>query len=266
MNQAPTEAPDKPKDRRLGDEWTDWKGDGNEGDLDEKLSTFLSLSAAVLFACVSFFVLTWFMIKPRFEQLHPSVADFAGWAVTATVAGFLIVLFFEGAMLVKRGKSLLPYKWTEKFFLSLLPRTIWLGGKFGISKDRIGNSFIKMHNVITRSHVGRISGRKLLILLPRCLKKEARAELTSRLSGNNFKVVTAAGGEEAREAIRQYRPTTILAIACERDLMSGLKDVAEKIPVIAIPNKRPEGPCKNTHFSVPELEEALKFLMPAKRQ
>ncbi len=82
----------------------------------------------------------------------------------------------------------------------------------------------------------------------------------NRLKGRDYKVFTAAGGEEARVAIRQYRPTTILAIACERDLMGGIKDVADKIPVIAVPNKRPEGPCKNTDFALNELDEALETL------
>jgi hypothetical protein len=57
-----------------------------------------------------------------------------------------------------------------------------------------------------------------------------------------------------------------LALACERDLMSGIKDIAEKIPVLAIPNKRPEGPCKNTHVSLRELEEALKFITDRKNR
>ena len=42
--------------------------------------------------------------------------------------------------------------------------------------------------------------------------------------------------------------------------MSGIKDVAEKIPVLAIPNKRPEGPCKNTEVYLSELDETLKFI------
>ena len=86
----------------------------------------------------------------------------------------------------------------------------------------------------------------------------------NRLHGSDYKVLTAAGGEEARQAIRQYRPTTILAIACERDLMGGVKDVADKIPVIAIPNRRPEGPCKNTDFALSDLDEALAALAAAR--
>lgn len=261
MAETKTETTDKTKDRKLGDEWAGWKGDADHRDreINEKRSTFLSLASGVLLVSAALLLFAWFMVKPRFEQINPSVANVAGWVVMGLITGFLLAILFEGLML-KRGRSFLPYVWIEKLFLSLLPRTIWLGGKFGISKDRIGNSFIKVHNFITRSHMGRQNVRRLLILLPRCLRKEARAELTSRLSGNNFKIYTAAGGEEAREAIRQYRPTAILAIACERDLMSGIKDVADKIPVLGIPNKRPEGPCKNTEFSIAELEEALKIL------
>jgi hypothetical protein len=54
------------------------------------------------------------------------------------------------------------------------------------------------------------------------------------------------------------RPQAIIAVACERDLVSGLQDVAPKIPVFAIPNKRPEGPCKNTFINIEELEASIK--------
>lgn len=88
----------------------------------------------------------------------------------------------------------------------------------------------------------------------------------NKINGNGYKVVTAGGGEQAREAIRQYRPTFILALACERDLMSGIRDVADKIPVLAIPNKRPEGPCKNTDVYIEELEETLRFITDRKNK
>jgi uncharacterized protein len=265
MLETATEHANKQVDRKLGDEWTDWKGDTDprEGDIDEKPSTFLSLASAVLIISIAAVFLGWFMVKPRFEQLNPFLANLTGWMVGGFTIGFLISMLAESIVL-KFGKSLYPYTWIEKFLLSLLPKTICLGTKLGISKDRIGNSFIKMHNFITKTFIDKLSIFRILILLPRCLKKEARTRLTTRLSGDNFKVYTAAGGEEAREAIKQYRPTIILAIACERDLISGIKDVAEKIPVFAIPNKRPEGPCKNTDFSLIELEEALRLLTAVK--
>jgi hypothetical protein len=256
----PAEAGEKRKDRKLGDEWTDWKGDAREGDIDENLSTFLTLASVVLALFVALLLFGWFLVQPRFQQLNPLFAAYAGRAIAAFTGGLVAVAVLEGVMLRTWRKSLLPYGWIERIVVSLLPKTIWLGKKFGISKDRIGNSFIKMHNFVTLSFMGKMSSRRVLVLLPRCLKREARERLMSRLNGGDYKVYTAAGGEEAREAIRQYRPTTILAIACERDLMGGIKDVADKIPVIAVPNKRPEGPCKNTDIALSALDDALNTL------
>lgn len=252
------------KDRKLGDEWMDWKGDSREGEINENLSTFLSLALGVLVMFIVLLLLGWFMVKPRFQQMNPLLAKGAGWVIAGFTAALVVSAILEGVLLRIFKKSLFPYGWIERLVVSLLPETIWLGKKFGISKDRIGNSFIKMHNFITMSFVGKLNVGRILILLPRCLKREARERLMNRLNGGDYKVYTATGGEEAREAIRQYRPTTILAIACERDLMGGIKDVADKIPVIAVPNKRPEGPCKNTDFILSDLDEALRTLAAAR--
>lgn len=259
MSQGGTEkaAPD----RKLGDEWNDWNGqaDPQNGLIDERPATFLFLASGILLISAAVLLLGWFLVKPRFEQLDPTIAQYSGWMLMGLTAGFFLAVIFEVILMMKLGSSLLPYKITEKFVLSLLPGTIWLGAKFGISRDRIGNSFLKLHNLITKKYIGRRRSGRLLVLLPRCLKKEARARVTENLSGD-FKVYTAAGGEEARKAIKDYRPSTILAVACERDLMSGIREVADKIPVLAIPNQRPEGPCKNTEVAESHVQEMLDAL------
>jgi hypothetical protein len=247
------------RDRKLGDEWADWKGDGRDQVIEEKLATFFFLSAGVVLIFVALLPVIWYLIKPRIVQLSPLAALFAERALVGSVVLLLVLLALEGIAVLKFRKSFFPYRLMEGFLLSLLPKTIWLGAKLGISRDRVGNSFIKVHNFFTRSRNG-LDPERLLILLPRCLKKEARSSLVEKVSGDALKVLTVAGGEEAREAIRELRPTLILALACERDLMSGIKDVADKIPVLAIPNRRPEGPCKNTDFSAEELDEMLSFI------
>jgi hypothetical protein len=258
----------KPKDRKLGDEWTDWEGDPCllEAEIDENLITFLALAAGILFVLITLFPLGWYLIKPRIVQISPFAANVIGWSVIGFSIIFLILVLLECISLLRFRKSLFPYRLIEKVLLFLLPKTVWLGAKFGISKDRVGNSFIKVNNFITKSYADKLNPDRLLVLLPRCLTKEARSHIINRLNGDAFKILTAGGGEEARKAIRQYQPTLILALACERDLMSGIKDVAEKIPVLAVPNKRPEGPCKNTHVSLKELEEALKFITERKNR
>ncbi|AKL95536.1 hypothetical protein CACET_c20890 [Clostridium aceticum] len=60
----------------------------------------------------------------------------------------------------------------------------------------------------------------------------------------------------ARKTIVDLRPKAVIAIACERDLFSGLMDV-KKIPILAIINKRPQGPCINTQVDIKEVEEAI---------
>lgn len=254
------------KDRKLGDEWTDWSGstDSLESDINENRTVFLTLSAGVIFIIIALFPLGWYLINPRIEQLPPVISELVKWSISGSVIVICILIFLESIFLFKFRKTLFPYKVVEKFFLFLLPKTVWLGAKFGISKDRVSNSFIKVNNLITQVYANRLNIDKLLILLPRCLKKETRIQIMDRINGNSFKTYTAAGGEEARKMIQQHRPSFILAIACERDLVSGIKDVAQKIPVIAVSNKRPEGPCKNTHINMTDLDEAITFIRDRK--
>jgi hypothetical protein len=255
------------KDRRLGDEWHDWNGSTNPGelDIDERQRTFLALAAVTVLMGIALLQLGWYLAKPRIEQLSVFLSHFIEWSAFVLFILFLVLVCVEVFLLIRFRKSVFPYLWVEKFLLALLSRSMWLGEKFGISKDRVGNSFIKVHNLMLKSHSRILKGDVLLVLLPRCLEKEARRQVVERVNGKAVQIVTAAGGEEARKAVKRHNPSLILAVACERDLISGIKDVAKKIPVLAIPNKRPEGPCKNTHLHLTDLDEALKFVADTAR-
>lgn len=252
----------KPRDRKLGDEWTDWNGetDPQELEIDEHWSTFAILAGVTLVIFVALLDAGGYLIHPRIEQFSSFAAVLVRWGVTGFGAAFLLLVAVETISVLKFQTGVFPYVWAERFLLALLPKTVWLGARFGISRDRVGNSFIKVHNVLIKAHAATLNADRLLILLPRCLAKEVRSQIMTRLSSLQVTIVTAAGGEEARKAIMEHRPTLILACACERDLVSGLRDVAEKVPVLAIPNKRPEGPCKNTYLQLEKLEEALTFI------
>ena len=262
MSEEQADSKMTPKDRKLGDEWLDWNGASSPGEdeIDEKPRTFLFLAAASLLILVGCLWLGWYLAKPRIDQISPLLSNVAEWSVLGLAAVVLALAALETTLLLKSGKSALPYAWVEKSLLTLLSKSMWLGDKFGISKDRVGNSFLKVHNLVVRSHARDVNAGTVLILLPRCLQKEARQQVAERLKGKEVKIFTATGGEEARKAITQNRPSLILAIACERDLISGIRDVAEKIHVLAIPNKRPEGPCKNTNVRLDAFDSALKFI------
>ncbi len=61
--------------------------------------------------------------------------------------------------------------------------------------------------------------------------------IDEQIERDNYEFYAVDGGEEARETIRQYYPSTIRAITSELDPMGGITDVADKIPVITMPNK-----------------------------
>ena len=250
------------KDRKLGDEWLDWDGatGPGENEIDEKPDTFLLLAASSVLILTVLIGLGWYLVKPRIDQMSLVLSTVIGWSVLVVAAVMLALTALETTLLLKLRTSLLPYAWAEKLLLSLLPKSMWLGTKLGMSKDAVGNSFIKTHNLLLKSHAREVDAGTFLVLLPRCLQKEARKQVAERVNGRAVQIVTVGGGEEARKAIRQFKPSLILAVACERDLVSGIRDVARKMHVLAIPNRRPEGPCKNTRIRLDALDDALTFI------
>ena len=77
-------------------------------------------------------------------------------------------------------------------------------------------------------------------------------------------VAIVTGGTLARKRVKEARPKAILAIACERDLISGIRDVFP-IPVFGVLNNRPFGPCVNTNVDIDEVKAAIhEFLIEEK--
>lgn len=75
----------------------------------------------------------------------------------------------------------------------------------------------------------------------------------------NMHFSVATGGTLARQIVREYRPQAIVAIACERDLISGMQDVSP-LPVLGLLNERPYGPCFNTTVDVEKLDKLLDII------
>ena len=70
-------------------------------------------------------------------------------------------------------------------------------------------------------------------------------------------VAIATGGTIARRIVVQARPRIIVAVACERDLSSGIQDT-HPLPVFGVINERPNGPCLDTFVSIRRLESAIR--------
>ena len=129
-----------------------------------------------------------------------------------------------------------------------------------------------------------VAPNELLVLLPHCLQNN---NFLYRVTGDpynchhcvrcvldpvlnllvkrqvNVRIVT--GGTIARKAVKMFKPKLILAVACERDLSSGIID-SFPIPVWGLLNHRTHGPCYNTSVSIDALNEILnKILKPESR-
>ena len=157
----------------------------------------------------------------------------------------------------------------------LFPWIIALGRRCGLDRDTLQQSFIALNNQLVRARHPRFPAAKTLILLPHCIQLfdceikiagdvgrctrcgqcpiSGLSQLAERFG---IPLAVATGGTLARKIIVERRPQFILAVACERDLTTGIRD-AYPLPVIGILNRRPHGPCINTEVVLAEVEAAL---------
>ncbi len=157
----------------------------------------------------------------------------------------------------------------------LFPGIISLGRLVGIDRDTLQQSFIALNNQLVRAKKLRVTPDQTLILLPHCIQLfDCAIKITGDvdkcvrcgrcdISGlaelareRGIAIAVATGGTLARKLIVEKRPRFILAVACERDLTSGIRD-SYPLPVIGILNHRPNGPCFNTSIVLAEVIAAL---------
>lgn len=187
--------------------------------------------------------------------------------------GFLLIL-----LTVMTGADLLyPHRKRAITVSVLFPFAIWFGKLLRIDRERILGSFIAVNNRMVIAQEKRLSGKRLLILLPHCVQiDKCNRKITNNLDNcikcgqcvigsvketgikYNAQIDVVNGGTLARKRIVDFRPTGIVAVACERDLTTGVVD-AYPIPVLCVINNRPYGPCHNTTVNMDMLDKAVGF-------
>lgn len=244
-------------DRNLGDEWIDWDGKGEIIHEGKRLFVIFSLSVIVISDLLLLFLV--YMISPRLAAFHEYLPS-AVWVlsflyIALTVFWFvelLLTAYYERNYFFFRGRP-------HRVFEHLYNKVSKLASLCGVSRDRLGHSFVKVSNAISRAT--KIPGRdeKLLILLPRCLTKEELKRINDFKNIYPIEICVVSGGELARKKVKELRPTAVIGVACERDLVAGIRDVGGRFSVIGVPNIRPNGPCKDTNVDMVELERAIQF-------
>ena len=240
---------------------------------------FVGLMGLTCLLVVGIIYLGWWVPTKGLANIHPDLPRVAGmvFGVLSGIALFGTLLLVLTTAL---GKDILFTKFMRGVVIKcLLPMIELIGRLCGIPKDTIRQSFVAMNNSLVISQRLKIKPDRILILLPHCLQlfdceikvtgdinKCVRcgrcdimglAELAQRY---NVDISVATGGTLARKVIIEKRPKLVLAVACERDLTSGIKD-CYPLPVIGVLNDRPFGPCFNTRVDVEKLDEALRSVL-----
>jgi len=259
------EAPVRPElihldvDRRLGHEWDEWDGQPlpNAGSFDAEPRVFFFWSAGVILVAGAAAGLALFLLAPRLAFLHPVLPQVLVWSIIG--AGILVLLWWQLILFSYAfGTPLLPERLAERGpFLVLMRYTSRLADRFG-RRDWVENAAVKVYDALALARKRKVSGGELLLLIPRCLAKDI-LEGVLRVAGKyQIPVFVATRGQLARRVIRERRPRAVVAVACERDMVSGLHDVAGKVPVLGLTLTLPNGPCKDTRLDLARLEEWVR--------
>jgi uncharacterized protein len=158
----------------------------------------------------------------------------------------------------------------------LYPILTGLGKLLGKDQNEIRRAYAQLNNQTLLNSEKTYAADEMLILTPHCLQlSDCGIKITNdihlcqecgacNIAGlislqhrYGVETVVVTGGTLARKRIQEKKPALVIAIACERDLISGLMDV-KQIPVYALINERPEGPCHNTRVDLDEVEAVIK--------
>jgi hypothetical protein len=246
-------------DRRLGHEWDEWDGTPlpNGGNFDAPPRLFFVWSAGWMACTIALGAAAIFVLAPRLASIAPALPGVLAWGLAGAAAVSLLwwTLLATSYFL---NSSLLPERLAERGpFLRLMRGTSRLAERFG-RRDRVENAAVKVYNALALARKRKVTGGELLLLIPRCLAKETLEGVLGVAGRYKIPVFVATRGQLARRVIKERRPRAVVAVACERDMVSGLHDVAGKVPVLGLTLTLPSGPCKDTRLDLGLLEEWVK--------
>lgn len=246
---------------------------------------FIGLLCGTGLAVCAILVTIWIIPYIGLANIHP----LAPWVLGVVFAAAILLILWATlglAISVALGRPFLGSDHLRGVMARVfLPLMTIFARLFRLSKSRVRGSFIKVNNEMVAAEGRRYAPSEILVLLPHCLqssrclhrltydinncKRCGRCPVDGLLTlseAYGVHIAIATGGTIARRIVVQQRPRLILAVACERDLTSGIQDTYP-IPVYGVLNERPNGPCLDTRVSLANLEAALRhFLVDGEAQ
>lgn len=167
----------------------------------------------------------------------------------------------------------------------MLPVLIAVGKLLGFRREEVQHAFVAVNNelVLAQCRNGHPPSR-ILLLMPHCLQdRDCKVKVTYDVRNcqrcgkcaikglielaehYHVDLSVATGGTIARRIVIETRPELIVAVACERDLTSGIQDTTP-LPVYGVFNERPFGPCLNTRVPLERVESILEEIASLRRK
>ena len=240
--------------------------------------TLTAMLAAVLLYGI------WYIASPGLANIAAVLPMAVGIIFGVVVAVSLLGIF--NMVLAVMNMPYLPVlqRRTYELINLLFPVAVRLAKPLGIGRRQLEGSFIATSNLMFSRMGIRVPADRLLVVTPHCLQLATCPHKITRDPNNckrcggcdigalvtlaeemGFHFFVATGGTLARQVVYQTRPKAVLAIACERDLMSGIQDVYP-LPAVGVLNIRPNGPCYNTHVDIDEVKAQLeKIIIPKEK-
>ena len=238
-----------------------------------------------LFAIIATAVLALLYIVPYYGfrniSVHlPLIMGILTCLAAAVLLGGLALL---GAVFALGRDIAFSRKLRSVAIRQLLPILIGIGRLAGFRREQVQHAFVAVNNelVLAQCRNGKPL-KSVLLLMPHCLQdRDCKVKVTYRVQNckrcgkcsikdllelsekYGAHLAVATGGTIARRIVIDTRPDLIIAVACERDLTSGIQDTTP-LPVFGIFNLRPFGPCINTRVTLDQVEEVLKRVLPQK--
>lgn len=157
------------------------------------------------------------------------------------------------------------------------PLVLFTGKILRLAPDETELHLVKLNNHLRGQGKGK--AEKILILTPSCLQnkdcknnivEDAKnclkcgkckvKDLLALSEKYKIKLVVATGGRLARQVLSETKADTVIAVACEKELASGIIDTYPVV-VHAVVNQRPFGPCVNTDVNIQEVENIIQRIL-----
>jgi len=237
--------------------------------------SFLLLSIGLIVLFLLTLVFLWYF------QLNGETiwADlfFIGISLVFSLFVLIVLLGFLGMGFLFFRKKVPPFliKPLTVAISTFMGFVVRAGKKIGLSQEHLERNYVHLVNKLNEKMECNVLPEKLLVLIPHCIQNAhcsrkitydysncvdcglcQLGEIIKLQEEKGFQMAVVSGGTAARQEIKKKRPEGIVAVACERDLMSGIQDVFPH-PVLGVVNVRPEGPCLNTQVCWQELKMVI---------